>query len=96
MTTFSVFGRIILHSNAMSEFAIFSKDEEETMLPVPLYESLLGKAKEVSSTDYYDAVLVRNIALLTPRFARRTRACRSPFSTAVTSGAPLRRAKTSR
>ena len=48
-TTFSVFGRIILHSNAMSEFAIFAKEEEDTMLPVPLFENLLMKAKEVSN-----------------------------------------------
>ena len=45
-TTFSVFGRIILHANAMSEFGIFGKEEEDTMLPVPLFENLLIKAKE--------------------------------------------------
>ena len=38
VVTFSIFGRIILHSNAMSEIAIFPREEEEEMMPVPLFE----------------------------------------------------------
>jgi len=46
VSTFSIFGRIILHSNAMSEIAIFPREEEEEMMPVPLFENLLEKTKE--------------------------------------------------
>jgi len=44
--TFSIFGRIILHSNAMSEVEIFNKNEEETMGPADLFEALLELSKE--------------------------------------------------
>ena len=44
ITTFSVFGRIILHSNAMSDVPIFDVNTEENMVPLSLFESLYEKS----------------------------------------------------
>ncbi|GMI32555.1 hypothetical protein TrCOL_g1204 [Triparma columacea] len=45
VTTFSIFGRIILHSNAMSDVGVFSRSVEEGMLPVSLFQGLLDKTE---------------------------------------------------
>ncbi|GMI12448.1 hypothetical protein TrRE_jg4766 [Triparma retinervis] len=45
VTTFSIFGRIILHSNAMSNVGVFSRGVEEGMMPVPLFQGLLEKTE---------------------------------------------------
>ena len=45
VTTFSIFGRIILHSNAMSDVGVFSRSVEEGMLPVSLFKGLLDKTE---------------------------------------------------
>jgi len=50
--TYSIFGRVILHSNSMSTIGIFGdKKEEEKLKPHELYEKLLVMARRNRKVD---------------------------------------------
>jgi hypothetical protein len=46
VSTFSAFGRVIMHSGAMGSARIFAPEDEESLLPRTLHSNLLTKAKD--------------------------------------------------